>query len=187
VTLFTRSPGKEQDARRLGADRIVLSTDAEQMKAVKNRFELIIDTVPYAHDLNPYLPTLALNGTLVLVGYLGDLEDMLNTLPLILGRKSVAGSVIGVRRGFGNRRYRRNPGNAGFLRPARDRLGYRAHQHARDQRRLRADAKKRCEIPLRDRYGLAAGLTLPFVRPVGTVAGKVENQRSLRRHVGPGR
>jgi len=95
VTLFTRSPGKEQDARRLGADRIVLSTDAEQMKAVKNRFELIIDTVPYAHDLNPYLPTLALNGTLVLVGYLGDLEDMLNTLPLILGRKSVAGSVIG--------------------------------------------------------------------------------------------
>ncbi|MGB4874618.1 MAG: NAD(P)-dependent alcohol dehydrogenase [Candidatus Competibacter sp.] len=95
VTLFTRSPGKEQDARRLGADRIVLSTDAEQMEAARNRFDLIIDTVPYVHDLNPYLPTLALNGTLVLVGYLGDLDPLLNTIPLIMGRKSVAGSIIG--------------------------------------------------------------------------------------------
>jgi uncharacterized zinc-type alcohol dehydrogenase-like protein len=95
VTLFTRSPGKEQDARRLGADRIVLSTNEGQMGAVKGRFDLIIDTVPYVHDINPYLSTLSLNGTLVLVGYLGKLEPMLNTIPLIIGRKSVAGSVIG--------------------------------------------------------------------------------------------
>jgi len=95
VTLFTRSAGKEKDARRLGADNVVLSTDKEQMAAVKGRFELIIDTVPYAHDLNPYLPSLSLSGTLVLVGFLGGLEPVLNTVPLILGRKSVAGSVIG--------------------------------------------------------------------------------------------
>ncbi len=95
VSLFTRSPGKEQDARRLGAHNIVFSTDEGQMAAVKGQFDLIIDTVPYAHDLNPYLPTLSLNGTLVLVGYLGGLEPVLNTVPLILGRKSVAGSVIG--------------------------------------------------------------------------------------------
>ncbi|HUJ79749.1 MAG TPA: NAD(P)-dependent alcohol dehydrogenase [Nitrospiria bacterium] len=95
VTLFTRSPGKETDARRLGADDVVLSTRKEQMAAVKNRFELIIDTVPSVHDLNPYLPSLALNGTLVLVGYLGGLEPFLNTVPMIMGRKSVAGSVIG--------------------------------------------------------------------------------------------
>ena len=95
VALFTRSPDKEADARRLGADHIVLSTDKAQMKAVKGQFDLIIDTVPYVHDLNPYLPTLNLNGTLVLVGYLGGLEPMLNSVPLILGRKSVAGSVIG--------------------------------------------------------------------------------------------
>ena len=95
VTLFTRSPGKEQDARRLGADKVVLSTDQSQMASVNGQFDLIIDTVPNAHDLNPYLPSLALNGTLVLVGYLGGLEPMLNTVPLILGRKSVAGSVIG--------------------------------------------------------------------------------------------
>ena len=95
VTLFTRSPGKEADARRLGASHVVLSTDSEQMKATANQFDLIIDTVPYVHDLNPYIPTLALSGTLVLVGYLGALDPLLNTVPLILGRRSVAGSVIG--------------------------------------------------------------------------------------------
>jgi uncharacterized zinc-type alcohol dehydrogenase-like protein len=95
VTLFTRSPGKEADARRLGAGRVVLSTDKGRMAAERGRFDLIIDTVPTAHDLNPYLPTLAVNGTLVLVGLLGDLRPTLNTVPLILGRKSIAGSLIG--------------------------------------------------------------------------------------------
>ena len=95
VTLFTRSPGKEQDARRLGAHRIVLSTDAAQMAAVKGQFDLIVDTVPYVHDLKPYVPTLATNGTLVLVGYLGPLDPFLDSSPLVLERKSVAGSLIG--------------------------------------------------------------------------------------------
>jgi uncharacterized zinc-type alcohol dehydrogenase-like protein len=95
VSLFTRSPGKETDARLLGADHIVLSTDAAQMAAAANSFDLIIDTVPYAHDVNPYVPTLANSGTLVLVGYLGPLEPALNTAPLVLNRLGVAGSLIG--------------------------------------------------------------------------------------------
>jgi uncharacterized zinc-type alcohol dehydrogenase-like protein len=95
VTLFTRSSDKEKDARRLGADNVVLSTEQGQMAAVKGQFELIIDTVPYVHDLNPYLPSLSLNGTLVLVGFLGGLEPALNTVSLVHGRKAVAGSVIG--------------------------------------------------------------------------------------------
>ena len=95
ATLFSRSPGKEQDARRLGADNVVISTDKAQMASVKGRFDLIIDTVPDVHDVNPYLSTLSRDGTLVLVGYLGKLEPMLNTVPLISGRKAVAGSVIG--------------------------------------------------------------------------------------------
>lgn len=94
VTLFSRSPGKEADARRLGADRIVISTDPAQMAAVSGRFDLIIDTVPYLHDVNPYVPTLAAGGTLVMVGYLGPLEDF-NTGPLVFGRKALAGSLIG--------------------------------------------------------------------------------------------
>src|SRR5450830_1092461 len=70
VTLFTRSPGKEMDAHHLGADHVVISTDSSQMAAVAGRFDLIIDTVPYEHDVNPYLPTLKFQGALVLVGYM---------------------------------------------------------------------------------------------------------------------
>lgn len=95
VTLFTRSPGKETDARRLGADAVVLSTDSSQMASVSGRFDLIIDTVPNAHDVNPYVRALAIDGRLVVVGLLGDLEPSLKTVPLIMGRRSVAGSVIG--------------------------------------------------------------------------------------------
>ena len=95
VSLFTRSAGKEQDALDLGADHVVLSTEKEHMKEVQGKFDLIIDTVPYAHDLNPYVATLNINGTLVLVGYLGPLDPMVNSVPMILGRKSVAGSLIG--------------------------------------------------------------------------------------------
>jgi uncharacterized zinc-type alcohol dehydrogenase-like protein len=95
VTLFSRSPKKEKDAIDLGADQVIISTDEAQMSTVKGKFDLIIDTVPYIHDVNHYIPSLTVNGTLVLVGYLGSLDPMLNTVPMILGRKSVAGSVIG--------------------------------------------------------------------------------------------
>ena len=95
VTLFSRTPGKEKDALALGADSVIISTDENQMKSVGGKFDLIIDTVPYVHDVNPYVTTLNINGTLVLVGYLGGLEPILNTVPMILGRKSVAGSLIG--------------------------------------------------------------------------------------------
>ncbi len=95
VTLFSRSPGKEKDALELGADQVIISTDEAQMLSVKGAFDLIIDTVPSIHDVNHYIPSLTINGTIVLVGYLGPLDPMLNTVPLILGRKSVAGSLIG--------------------------------------------------------------------------------------------
>lgn len=95
VTLFSRTPGKTEDAKQLGADHVVISTDEAQMDAVKGKFDVIIDTVPYVHDINPYVTTLNISGTHVLVGYLGGLEPILNTVPMILGRKSVAGSVIG--------------------------------------------------------------------------------------------
>src|SRR6218665_4035657 len=95
VTLFSRSASKTADAKKLGADEVIISTDAAAMEAAEGRFDLIIDTVPYVHDVNPYVSTLNINGTLVLVGYLGPLEPMLDSAPMILGRKSVAGSVIG--------------------------------------------------------------------------------------------
>ncbi|MGB5369083.1 MAG: NAD(P)-dependent alcohol dehydrogenase, partial [Flavobacteriaceae bacterium] len=95
VTLFSRSPDKTKDALDLGADRVVISTDEAQMTSVQNHFDVIIDTVPYVHDINPYVGTLNTNGTLVLVGYLGPLEPMLHSVPMIMGRRSVAGSLIG--------------------------------------------------------------------------------------------
>jgi uncharacterized zinc-type alcohol dehydrogenase-like protein len=95
VTVFTRSPGKEKDAHRLGADNIVISTGKGQMATVKIPFELIIDTIPYAHDLNPYPPMLSLNGAMLLLGFLGNVEPALSTVPLVMGRRSLAGSVIG--------------------------------------------------------------------------------------------
>jgi uncharacterized zinc-type alcohol dehydrogenase-like protein len=95
VTLFSRTPNKEKDALELGADAVIISTHDNQMKSVKGKFDLIIDTVPYIHDINPYISTLAISGTLVLVGYLGPLDPFLQSVPMILGRKSVAGSLIG--------------------------------------------------------------------------------------------
>ncbi len=95
VTLFSRTPGKIDDGLELGANEVVISTDETQMSSVRGKFDLIIDTVPYIHDLNPYVNTLSVSGTLVVVGYLGGLEPLLNTVPMILGRKSVAGSLIG--------------------------------------------------------------------------------------------
>lgn len=95
VTLFTRSPGKEADAARLGADHVVLSGDAAQMAAVAGRFDVIIDTVPYDHDVNPYLPTLTLEGVLVLVGYMGPLGTPVNAGSVVRGRRAISGSFIG--------------------------------------------------------------------------------------------
>lgn len=95
VTLFSRTAGKIEDAKKLGADHVILSTDEAQMESVSGKFDLIVDTVPYVHDINPYIDTLNINGTHVLVGYLGNLEPMLNTVPMIMGRKTVAGSIIG--------------------------------------------------------------------------------------------
>lgn len=95
VTLLTRSSGKEEDAFRLGADHVVLSSDPAQMAAVGGRFDLIIDTVPYDHDVNPYMPTLALEGVIVLVGYMGPLGTPVNAGAVVRGRRAITGSFIG--------------------------------------------------------------------------------------------
>ncbi|MDW3682758.1 NAD(P)-dependent alcohol dehydrogenase [Cupriavidus sp. CV2] len=95
VTLFTRSSGKEKDAFRLGADHVVLSSDPARMAAVAGQFDVIIDTVPYDHDVNPYMPTLTLEGVLVLVGYLGPLSTPVNAGGVVRGRRAITGSFIG--------------------------------------------------------------------------------------------
>ncbi|MCG8706863.1 NAD(P)-dependent alcohol dehydrogenase [Brenneria sp. 4F2] len=95
VTLFTRSKGKEQEARRLGADNVIISSNDAQMKAAANHFDIILDTVPMQHDLNPYLSTLARDGTLILVGLIEPIEPTIHSGALVRSRKTVAGSLIG--------------------------------------------------------------------------------------------
>jgi uncharacterized zinc-type alcohol dehydrogenase-like protein len=94
VTVLSRSPDKEADARALGADALLVSTDQEAMARAASGFDLIIDTVPAKHDLNPYLALLDVDGTLVIVGQVGPVDELV-TVPLLLGRRRVAGSPIG--------------------------------------------------------------------------------------------
>jgi len=95
VTLFTRTPGKEQEARRLGADHVVLSTDKKQMDAVARSIDFILDTVPNDHDINPYVAALKRDGRYVLVGQLTPFNTPVQPGALIAGRRAIAGSVIG--------------------------------------------------------------------------------------------
>jgi len=95
VVLLTTSPRKAQDARRLGADEILLSTDAAAMARHSNSFDFLLNTVPVGHDLNPYAALLKLDGTMVLVGAITALEPALNGSSVIANRRRVAGSAIG--------------------------------------------------------------------------------------------
>ncbi len=70
VVVITTSPGKAEDAKRLGADAVLVSREADAMKAAANSFDLILSTVPVNHDFNPYLTLLKRNATMVMVGVL---------------------------------------------------------------------------------------------------------------------
>lgn len=94
VTQFTTSPGKEDDARRLGADDVVLTRDPENLKALANKFHFILDTVSAPHDLNMYLSTLRRDGSMVLVG-LPEVPAAVSAFPLAGKRRSLSGSNIG--------------------------------------------------------------------------------------------
>lgn len=94
VALFTTSPGKAEDARRLGASEVVLSSDPAAMAAQRNRFDFILDTVSAPHDLNIYLSLLKRNGTMTLVGVPPEAAPVA-AFNLIFGRHQLAGSLIG--------------------------------------------------------------------------------------------
>ena len=94
VTQFTTSPGKEQDAMRLGAHEVVLTRDPANLAKLAGSFHFIIDTVSAPHDLNAYLNLLRRNGQMVLVGA-PEKPSPVNAFPLIMKRRSLAGSAIG--------------------------------------------------------------------------------------------
>ncbi len=94
VTLFTTSPGKAEDARRLGANHVVLSRDPDAMASQAARFDFILDCVSAQHDINAYLQLLKRDGALVQVGAPSDPLPVA-VFSLIMGRRTFAGSLIG--------------------------------------------------------------------------------------------
>lgn len=94
VTVLSRTAEKQADALSLGADHLLVTSDASAMARAASSFDLIIDTVPVKHDLAPYVPLLDIDGTLDIVGQLGPVPE-LNTFPLIGGRRRIAGSPSG--------------------------------------------------------------------------------------------
>ena len=93
VTVLSHSPGKHEDALRLGADEFVATRDEEVFTRNAGRFDFILDTVSAQHDYNAYLGMLRRDGTMVLVGL--PEPTPLSAGPLIMGRRRLAGSLIG--------------------------------------------------------------------------------------------
>lgn len=94
TALFTTSASKAEDARRLGADEVVISKDADAMMKHKRKFDFILDCVSAPHDLNEYLSLLRLNGVLCQVG-LPDVPLPVSAFALVTNRHSLSGSMIG--------------------------------------------------------------------------------------------
>jgi alcohol dehydrogenase (NADP+) len=94
VVVFTTSPGKKDDALRLGADEVVISRNADEMKKHAFSFDFILDTISAEHDINAYLNLLGRDGNLTLVGAPAKPLSVA-AFSLIIGRRSLSGSNIG--------------------------------------------------------------------------------------------
>lgn len=95
VVLFTTTPGKIADGKRLGADEVCISTDPQQMAAHANQLDFILNTVAAPHNLDPFLQLLKLDGTMTLVGAPAEAHPSPGVFNLILKRRQLAGSLIG--------------------------------------------------------------------------------------------
>jgi uncharacterized zinc-type alcohol dehydrogenase-like protein len=95
VALFTTSPGKAEDARRLGASEVIVSRDADQMARAAGSLDLILDTVSAPHDIDALMNTLRRDGTLVLLGGSPEAHPSPGPFTFIMRRRRLAGSLIG--------------------------------------------------------------------------------------------
>ncbi|MDP9127886.1 MAG: NAD(P)-dependent alcohol dehydrogenase [Pseudomonadota bacterium] len=95
TVLFTTSANKTADAKRLGADEVVISKNTEDMAKHAGTFDFILNTVAAPHSLDPYLEMLKRDGTMCLVGAPSEPHPAPQVFNLIFGRKALAGSLIG--------------------------------------------------------------------------------------------
>ena len=94
VVVFTTSPGKKEDALRLGAHEVIISTKAEEMKKHAGSFHFILDTIAADHDINAYINMLGRDGNITLVGA-PEKPLAVSAFALLFGRRSLSGSLIG--------------------------------------------------------------------------------------------
>jgi len=94
VVVFTTSPSKKEDALRLGADEVVISRNADEMKKHAGSFDFILDAVAADHDINAYINMLGIDGNITLVGA-PEKPLPVGAFGLIMGRRSLSGSPIG--------------------------------------------------------------------------------------------
>jgi uncharacterized zinc-type alcohol dehydrogenase-like protein len=94
TVVFTTSPNKKDDALRLGADEVVVSRNADEMKKHAGSFDFILDAVAADHDINAYINLLGRDGNLTLVGA-PEKPLAVAAFGLIMGRHSLSGSPIG--------------------------------------------------------------------------------------------
>jgi len=94
TTIITTSDQKGNDARSLGADNVLLSTDPSSLAKENGSFDFLLNTIPVNHDISPYLELLKTSGTMCVVGAVEPLSQV-NAAQLIFGRRSLAGSLIG--------------------------------------------------------------------------------------------
>ncbi|MDO8834441.1 MAG: zinc-binding dehydrogenase, partial [Vicinamibacterales bacterium] len=95
TVLFTTSPGKAADARRLGADEVVVSANPDEMKRHAGSFDFILDTVAAPHDLDALTALLKRDATLCLVGAPAEPHPSPSVFNLVFRRRQIAGSLIG--------------------------------------------------------------------------------------------
>ena len=95
VVMFTTSPGKTADAKRLGAHEVVISKNSDELRKQANRFDFILNTVAAPHDLDAFLNLLRRDGTMCMVGAPALPHPSPNVFNLIFGRRQLSGSLIG--------------------------------------------------------------------------------------------
>ncbi len=145
VTVITRSAAKAAEAHALGAQHVLVSSDAEAMKRAAGRFDFVLDTIPVMHEVDPYLRLFRAHGAMVLVGAIDAIPSFHSRLlspdaRRCRPRRSAA---------WPKRRNCSISARAGHRRRVRD-DAYSAHQ-----RSLRADGEGRRAVPLRHRPGVA--------------------------------
>ncbi len=95
VTVFSTSEEKEADAKKFGAKDFVLSTDTAEMANLELKYDFLLNTIPYPHDLNPFVKLLKRDGTLAVVGLLVPFSEETNNQEVIFHRRNLAGSLVG--------------------------------------------------------------------------------------------